>query len=227
VPIPDSWGLDWSFFFDDLPTGHLPGGFKVPQPSYRIDALLVGPLADLPEFQDKPSPIGNLAWRNLVRGVANLRLPSGEQVAHALGIVPLSPETLWTAGSRLLDPDSLEDEDRDELDKVIGKRSRILDTWVNGGGQVLRGNTPLWYYILREAEHYGVLSVQDEGPTIGFGGQHLGPVGSRIVAETFIGLLWNDSNSYLRRWPGFEPLEPISRGGGALTVGRLAEYVFG
>ncbi|HEX8063213.1 MAG TPA: peroxidase family protein, partial [Allosphingosinicella sp.] len=32
VPIPDSWGIDWSFFFDDLPTDHLPGEFKVPQP---------------------------------------------------------------------------------------------------------------------------------------------------------------------------------------------------
>ncbi|MGE0680528.1 MAG: heme peroxidase family protein [Candidatus Binatia bacterium] len=44
--------------------------------------------------------------------------------------------------------------------------------------------TPLWYYILREA------AVQH-------GGAHLGDVGSRIVAETFIGILKQDPNSYL------------------------------
>jgi len=227
MPLPRSWGFDWSFFFDNLPTGHLPKAFRVPQPSYRIDALLVGPLSDLPEFHGKPSPIGNLAWRNLVRGVSNLRLPSGEQVAKALGIVPLGPDILWSAGSRRLDRDALEEDELKELDEVVENRREVFDNWVTGGGQVLRGNTPLWYYILREAEYYGVLAKQGEGRTIGFGGQHLGPVGSRIVAETFIGLLWNDPKSYLRRWPGFKPLAPIAGPGGEFSVGRLAEYVFG
>ncbi len=54
----------------------------------------------------------------------------------------------------------------------------------------LSGNTPLWLYILREAE-------------VMAGGQHLGPVGGRIVAEVFLGLLALDRNSYLNadtRW---------------------------
>lgn len=44
--------------------------------------------------------------------------------------------------------------------------------------------TPLWYYILREG------AVQQSGA-------RLGELGSRIVAETIIGLLKNDPNSYL------------------------------
>ena len=44
--------------------------------------------------------------------------------------------------------------------------------------------TPLFYYILREA------AFQQ-------GGQHLGELGSRIVAETIINLLKQDPNSYL------------------------------
>jgi len=44
--------------------------------------------------------------------------------------------------------------------------------------------TPLWYYVLREAV------VQQ-------GGQKLGEVGSRIVAETLISLVKNDPNSYI------------------------------
>ena len=47
-------------------------------------------------------------------------------------------------------------------------------------------STPLWYYVLKEAE-----LVAD--------GLHLGPVGGRIVAEVLIGLLQTDPNSYLAR----------------------------
>jgi hypothetical protein len=53
-------------------------------------------------------------------------------------------------------------------------------------------NTPLWYYVLKEAE---VLC----------GAHHLGPVGARIVAETLIGLLWGDPFSYLRVEPTWTP----------------------
>ena len=44
--------------------------------------------------------------------------------------------------------------------------------------------TPLWYYVLKEA------AIQKNG-------QSLGAVGSRIVAETLIGLVKADRNSYL------------------------------
>lgn len=53
-------------------------------------------------------------------------------------------------------------------------------------------STPLWYYMLAEAE-------------VAAGGQTLGPVGGRIVAETLIGLLLGDPSSYLSAAPGFRP----------------------
>ena len=52
--------------------------------------------------------------------------------------------------------------------------------------------TPLWYYVLREAEVFG-------------NGSHLGPVGGRIVGEVFVGLLKADPDSYLNRKPDFTP----------------------
>ena len=55
------------------------------------------------------------------------------------------------------------------------------------------------------------------------GGQHLGPVGSRIVAETLIGLLWLDPTSFLHSSRGFRPLAAIS-GGKPLTLGRLVSF---
>ena len=50
----------------------------------------------------------------------------------------------------------------------------------------LHKQTPLWYYILKEAQIKG-------------NGEKLGPVGSTIVAEVFVGLVHGDHESYLWR----------------------------
>jgi hypothetical protein len=60
-------------------------------------------------------------------------------------------------------------------------------------------STPLWFYILREAE-----LTQD--------GLHLGAVGGRIVGEVFIGLLQNDPNSFINAQPDFKPTLPTETG---------------
>ena len=49
-------------------------------------------------------------------------------------------------------------------------------------------STPLWYYVLREAE-------------VVYDGLHLGPVGGRIVAEVILGLLRADRHAYLSAAP--------------------------
>ena len=55
--------------------------------------------------------------------------------------------------------------------------------------------TPLWYYILKEAE------VREDG-------LRLGPVGGRIVGEVIIGLLQTDPASYLSVNPSWTPTLP-------------------
>jgi hypothetical protein len=67
------------------------------------------------------------------------------------------------------------------------------------GGNLDR-ETPLWLYILREAD-----VVND--------GAHLGPVGGRIVAEVFVGLLQMDASSYLSADPSWRPTLPTRSGG--------------
>ncbi len=52
--------------------------------------------------------------------------------------------------------------------------------------------TPLWFYILREAQ-------------VTAGGEHLGAVGGRIVGEVIIGLIQGDSQSYLTQDPEWTP----------------------
>jgi hypothetical protein len=56
-------------------------------------------------------------------------------------------------------------------------------------------STPLFYYILKEAQ------LREDG-------LRLGPVGARIVAEVFIGLLQLDPDSYLSVQPNWLPTLP-------------------
>jgi hypothetical protein len=62
-------------------------------------------------------------------------------------------------------------------------------------GHGLEHSTPLWYYVLKEAE-----LIED--------GLHLGPVGGRIIAEVIIGLLQSDPESYLSYDPRWRPTLP-------------------
>jgi hypothetical protein len=59
------------------------------------------------------------------------------------------------------------------------------------------GETPLWLYVLREADVHG-------------GGERLGEVGGRLVAEVLLGLLDADPESYRVLDPGWEPTLPAA-----------------
>jgi Animal haem peroxidase len=81
---------------------------------------------------------------------------------------------------------------------------------LNSSGGVLLAKTPLWYYVLREAAVLG-------------GGNRLGPVGARIVAETFVRILKRDASSYLNAAGGFSPMLP-SAAPGDFTVADLVTF---
>lgn len=56
-------------------------------------------------------------------------------------------------------------------------------------------NTPLWFYVLQEAE-----ALES--------GERLGPVGGRMVAEVILGLIDGDRASYLAQEPDWRPFLP-------------------
>jgi hypothetical protein len=70
---------------------------------------------------------------------------------------------------------------------------------LGGYGLGLERSTPLWYYVLKEAE------ARASGLT-------LGPVGGRIVGEVIIGLLEHDRGSFLSREPFWKPTLPTLDG---------------
>ena len=62
----------------------------------------------------------------------------------------------------------------------------------------LSGETPLWFWLLREAD---VLAE----------GRRLGPTAGRIVAEVLVGMLRGDPASFLRLAPGWKPELPSAQ----------------
>lgn len=72
-------------------------------------------------------------------------------------------------------------------------------------------STPLWYYILKEAE-----LLQ--------GGTRLGPVGGRIVGEVFVDLLRADRTSYLKVGRSWKPDLPSAGGPGVFKMTDLLRF---
>lgn len=153
------------------------------QPARTIDTQIAAGLGHMaPSVGAAPTGPTSLAARNLLRGKA-LGLPTGQAVACAMGIpdnqiISTNNPTLpFTIGTGYPDDESVPEISDAEKNRLVG---------------LFGDQTPLWYYILKEAELIKK-------------GQMLGPVGGRIVAEVFIGLLLNDSQSYLVAQPNFQP----------------------
>ncbi|MTH90836.1 MAG: hypothetical protein F2939_04260, partial [Actinobacteria bacterium] len=166
---PTNFGIDWSRFFSR--SGRAETGV---QSSYKIDASITNSLSLLPLPVTSAGP-ADLAKRNLLRS-SQLGLPTGQDVARALGV-------------RVLRDDEI----------LIGKATGVATeaTAITKLAPSLAGKTPLWAYILAEstASAYrvvdGAIVGQQRAPF------RLGPVGSQIVAETFVGLLASDPNSII------------------------------
>ena len=71
--------------------------------------------------------------------------------------------------------------------------------------------TPLWFYLLKEAELVA-------------GGTRLGPVGGRIVAEVLLGLLRGDVHSFANVDPTWTPTIPDADGDGRFTMADLVAF---
>src|SRR5439155_10733470 len=85
--LPLFWTLDWTFFFDV-------GGGKSRQQARKIDTKLAEGLHHLPGQRGIRA---SLPLRNLMRGRA-LGLPSGQDVAGAMGATPLTKQELGFDG---------------------------------------------------------------------------------------------------------------------------------
>jgi hypothetical protein len=76
---------------------------------------------------------------------------------------------------------------------------------LQGFGDTFKRNCPLWTYILAEAMHHKEPVKIPVLEDVTIGTPKLGPVGGRIVAEVFLGLMFGDSHSLLSSDPNWQP----------------------
>jgi hypothetical protein len=159
------------------------GSFARRNLSRLIDTRLSPTLHHLPAGKVADLVV-SLPLRSLRRGEA-VGLPSGQRLAARLQIPPLEPDEIAQSGP----------------DGEVAAQYGLLE------------QTPLWYYLLKEAE-------------LRANGRRLGPLGSRIVAEVFVGLLQGDSLSYLSSEPNWTPwLQGASEGKGKKDF-RFADMLY-
>jgi hypothetical protein len=148
--LPSTWIADFRRLYDFAEAGR--ADLAVPEEKFnramRIDTTLVRPLRNLPGF---PADEDNLAFRNLARAKM-VRLATGQQMAAFLTGKGVALTKLTKAQVR------------------DGNNGAELDALTQTQREALLKDTPLWFYILREAE-------LNRGKLKG--------VGARIVAETF------------------------------------------
>jgi len=167
--LPANRQILYGYFFRELTDTD-----DIPLINYArlIDPHISKPLFMLPIPGAEASGSNVLAYRNLVRGKF-YGLPSGQDVAAAMGIDPIPARRFGSLGD------------------------------------AFARHTPLWYYILAESARVA-------------GGQVLGPVGGRIVADVFVKLLEVDDSSILNT--RFTPKPPIASAPGQLTISDLLLY---
>ena len=157
-PLPGIWVADWRRLYDFPAAGHAnlkapPGRFNL---AMRIDSRVVNPLDELPlgtiGATKKPADELelNLAFRNLVRG-RMVKLASGQQMVRRLKNKGVNVTALTK--QQIID----------------GSGGAELSGLTAAQRNAVAAKTPLWFYILREAE---------------LNGGKLNGVGARIVAET-------------------------------------------
>jgi hypothetical protein len=182
-PLSDDFVIEWGRFFDGLPrSGPV-------ESSAHLDTSLAAPLHGLSEqtlrlgsLTERSDSFTSLPIRTLLRG-ARSWLPSGQDVAQSL-----------VKNGRLKQEYALTVEQLTQRDTF------------NRSGKVLRetglqDNTPLFYYLLKEAELLGL-------------GRTLGPMASQIVAQVILDALQFDPEGYLSAvGPNWElPLWQFSNG---------------
>ncbi len=180
--LPNTFVIEWNLFLD--------GAGKTFNRGARIDTYISKDLFGVkPETVALYGPVRLnarsglnlcgfegmlLPYLTLVRG-SNMHLPSGEQFADFFGLPRIDGEV----GAS------------DDLQCVLKSEG-------------FREHTPLWYYVLREAD---LGAIDEPGPRDRKPMQKLGEVGSRIIAETFYQVLMADRDSILNAGRHWKPPE--------------------
>jgi hypothetical protein len=186
--LPSEWAINWNWFYESLDP---PRGMS--NLAEAITTKISSGLGLLPNDLGTFPTIFNrntsLPAKDLYRSRA-LSLPNGQEVA----------KRIFGTDERILKPEQIANLLPANLKYTFSKE------------------TPLWFYILAEAE------IEEHGQT-------LGEVGSRIVAETFVKLIRLSSPSILKEEEKFEPnpafLSPLEKNFGMAQLLKFVKKMAG
>ncbi len=157
-------------------------------------------------------PVGDPKLLNITRKIDTRLIPQLHQLP---GFTPPEPNSLAVRnllrGSRVGLPSG------QDVAKIMSvKPMTPAELSLGTEGSIVRQHgfdkkSPLWFYILKEASVLG-------------GGKRLGPVGSRIVGEVFVGLVEGDPNSFISKQPKWKPTLPAATPGN-FTMADLLRIV--
>ena len=192
--LPKNWVMDWTRFVGVAPHDSADG--LPARAARKIDTALAPQLGNMvKEGNDEADAqlkamFKSLARRNLRRGY-NLRLPTGQALHKLLkqnGAVQSAPIA--------------------DVSTMFNLKPQLRDFLKNSQSKLFE-RTPLWFYILAEAEAAG--------------GNRLGEVGSFLVASTFVGVLLADPDSALSR--SFDPSQSPLRMSDNSPIDSLAKWM--
>jgi hypothetical protein len=206
--LPSNWPIEWDRFALDTAS-------EADHHARKIDTKLAPPLTDMFKESGDAGELGrilrNLAERNLRRG-HKLNIPCGQAAVAAVNAfdqssasgVEASAHQVAYAGNlayKVPTPPPPEEGIAVLPEEVLSQGA--TGAALSQGGML--DKTPLWFYILKEAEVTA--------------GDTLGPLGSRIVAETLVGLAVQDDTSYWHESGGNGSWTPAQMpvGGVAIT----------
>lgn len=196
---PSGATIQWFRFFgiDRKPGELAPGETATPLVLARaLDSTLAHGLATMPAVaiggagtNGPGAPLNSLPVRNLLRG-NSFGLPSGQAVARHIN---LSEDQILRArqnGHSNFNGPRVRNLPNGRLDRTVPEVPK--PETVERLERVFGDATPLWYYVLKEAEVFER-------------GKRLGEVGGTIVGEVFAGLLFHDPDSFINADPPWTP----------------------
>jgi hypothetical protein len=177
--LPANYVVDWSRFFGSRPTDNH---------AEMIDTTISDVLYKVPkQTEDSFRFQASFTSSHLVNGGP---------------MVPVLPEMTLKRGSRMRLPSGEEFATRFKYEPI--DPAFLFPHQENFFESDLNGRTPLWYYVLREAE-IEPNPEPPQGAPISAQLQKLGTLGSRIVAETVYQLLKADAESIVNRGRKWTP----------------------
>lgn len=189
----DHWAIDWARFIDieprpngtilddkgNAPNGKPPTAQEIADNKKRLQLAYRIDTSIVFPLGSLPPDVADLIIPSLAeRNLVRgwrLRLPNGQTVAKAMGEDPISVK----------------------IGKFEDQESGVKP--IEDISAAFKDNCPLWTYCLAETHSHTVPGLH------GIRSKLLGPVGGRIVAETFAGLLVYDSQSFLSQEPKWKP----------------------